>query len=295
MGGGTGTGATPVIAKLAKEMGCLTVAIVTTPFEFEGDERIAYAKDGIEKLRHCTDALIEVDNEKFYEVDRIWDDIYKIGTDNVRRCVQTITDITTRTGQMNRDFNDVKKVLKDAGPVIMGWGECPAESSWMEAFNKATTNEYGQNYDITKARKILIVFTTPHGIPNSKIKEVMDSIKAQGRSLANNISPNISFGQCIEERLDSNIKIAIIASGFKASTQAQTNPYIHSQDAKRETHRTSSGDKANTVHKEKKEKEKSDASQKQPQLPLTPKAEDINFDEPAYEHWTNSGRLDKRK
>jgi cell division GTPase FtsZ len=123
----------------------------------------------------------------------------------------------------------------------------------------------------------------------------MDSIKSQGRSSTNNISHNISFGQYYEERLDSNIKIAIIASGFNTPAQIQTKPYRRTQDTREEIHRTSSGDKANMVHKEKKEKEKSDANHRQPQLPLTPKADDINFDEPAYQNWKITGRLDKHK
>ncbi|MDR2708601.1 MAG: cell division protein FtsZ [Elusimicrobiota bacterium] len=283
MGGGTGTGAAPVVAQIAKELKCLTIAIVTTPFKWEGRDDIA--KEGLEKLRQCTDALIEVSNAKAIKIEGLsMESMYTVVDDVLRRSVQTITEVITQTGEINRDFNDVKTVLKDSGDAVIGWGECGAEENWMEAFNGAVHNELVESFDISKAKKILVNLTTPHNVPAAKIDEIL-AIFEKSVPGGTNVKGRVFFGQQYKDRLDNKVSVAVIASGFKTNERIGKRSQAPQEIKDQKDHKN--------IKRNPQQKEKSPTAQ--PQLPLQKTKSEIAFDVPAFEgHWQPSGRLDKR-
>ncbi|MDR1087222.1 MAG: cell division protein FtsZ [Endomicrobium sp.] len=210
MGGGTGTGAAPIIAKLAKEEGILTVGVVTKPFEHEGKIRMQQAEEGIKNLKEYTDALIVIPNERVFNVinERVaLDAFYQIIDDVLRQSVQAITDVITVTGEINRDFADVKNILLNSGTALIGIGE-GSSAEVKEAVKKAITSPLLDNYDISKASKALVNITTNSKIAAIKLQEIFNDIKNYG------INGHMFFGHTIDNRLDDKIKITIIATGF---------------------------------------------------------------------------------
>ncbi|MDR2812088.1 MAG: cell division protein FtsZ, partial [Endomicrobium sp.] len=211
MGGGTGTGAAPIIAKLAKESGILSIGVVTKPFEHEGKIRMQQAEDGINNLKEYTDALIVIPNERVFNVinERVaLDAFYHIIDDVLRQSIQAITDVITVTGEINRDFADVKNILLNSGTALIGIGESSGSDS-KEAVKKAVTSPLLDNYDISKAAKALVNITTNSNISAIKLQEVFNDIKSYG------INGHVFFGHTIDNRLDDKIKITIIATGFQ--------------------------------------------------------------------------------
>jgi cell division protein FtsZ len=211
MGGGTGTGAAPVIARLAKETGILTVGVVTKPFEHEGKIRMQQAEDGIKNLKEYTDALIVIPNERVFNVinERVALDVfYHIIDDVLRQSIQAITDVITVTGEINRDFADVKNILLNSGTALIGIGESSGSDS-KEAVEKAVTSPLLDNYDISKATKALVNITTNSNIAATKLQEIFNDIKSCG------INGHVFFGHTIDNRLNDKIKITIIATGFQ--------------------------------------------------------------------------------
>jgi len=213
MGGGTGTGAAPVVAKFAKEQGILTVGVVTKPFEHEGKVRMAQAEEGIKNLKEYTDALIVIPNERVFNVinERIaLDAFYQIIDDVLRQSIQAITDVITVTGEINRDFADVKNILSNSGTALIGIGE--STSSYVkEAVKKAVTSPLLDNYDISKAEKVLVNITTNSNVAALTLQEIFNDIKSYG------IDGHVFFGHTIDNRIDDKIKITIIATGFKTA------------------------------------------------------------------------------
>jgi cell division protein FtsZ len=211
MGGGTGTGVAPIVAKLTKEEGILTVGVVTKPFEHEGKIRMAQAEDGIKNLKEYTDALIVIPNERVFNVvnERVaLDAFYQIIDDVLRQSIQAITDIITVTGEINRDFADVKNILSNAGTALIGIGESTS-ADVKEAVKKAVTSPLLDNYDISKAKKALVNITTNSNITALTLQEIFNDIKSYG------INGHVFFGHTIDNRLDDKIKITIIATDFK--------------------------------------------------------------------------------
>jgi cell division protein FtsZ len=211
MGGGTGTGVIPIIAKLAKEAGILTVGVVTKPFEHEGKIRMQQAEDGIKNLKKYTDALIVIPNERVFNVinERVaLDAFYHIIDDVLRQSIQAITDVITVTGEINRDFADVKNILLNSGTALIGIGESSGSDS-KAAVKKAVTSPLLDNYDISKATKALVNITTNSNIVAIKLQEIFNDIKSYG------INGHVFFGHTIDNRLDDKIKITIIATGFQ--------------------------------------------------------------------------------
>ncbi|MDR3281540.1 MAG: cell division protein FtsZ [Endomicrobium sp.] len=215
MGGGTGTGAAPVIAKLAKEEGILTVGVVTKPFEHEGKIRMSQAEDGIKNLRKCTDALIIIPNERVFNVinERVaLDAFYQIIDDVLRQSIQAITDVITVPGEINRDFADVRNILINSGTALIGIGES-TNSNVKEAVKKAVTSPLLDSYDISKAERALVNITTNSKATALTLQEIFNDIKNYG------IDGHIFFGHTIDKRLDDKIKITIIATGFNKNIE----------------------------------------------------------------------------
>ncbi|MDR1928570.1 MAG: cell division protein FtsZ [Endomicrobium sp.] len=210
MGGGTGTGVAPIVARLAREEKILTIGVVTKPFEHEGKVRMAQAEEGIKNLKEYTDALIVIPNERVFNVinERVaFDAFYQIIDDVLRQSIQAITDVITITGEINRDFADVKNILSNAGTALIGIGES-ASTNVKEAVKKALTSPLLDNYDISMAKKVLVNITTNSNVQALILQEIFNDIRSYG------IDGHVFFGHTIDNRLDDKIKITIIATGF---------------------------------------------------------------------------------
>ncbi|MCA6079515.1 cell division protein FtsZ [Candidatus Endomicrobiellum agilis] len=216
MGGGTGTGVAPMVAKFAKEKGILTIGVVTKPFEHEGKVRMTQAEEGIKNLKGYTDALIVIPNEKVFNIinERVaLDAFYQIIDDVLRQSIQAITDVITITGEINRDFADVKNILSNSGTALIGIGESTS-SNVKEAVKKAVTSPLLDNYDISKAKNALVNVTINSSANALTLQEIFQDIASYG------INGHVFFGHTIDNRLDDKIKVTIIATGFETNDPA---------------------------------------------------------------------------
>lgn len=215
MGGGTGTGASPVIAEVAKEQGSLVVAVVTRPFKFEGKRRISQANEGIERLRDKVDALIVVPNDKLLQLaDKTTplSDTFALADDVLRQAVQGVTDLILRPGLVNVDFADVKTVMSNAGSAIMGIGEGSGEDRAQMAA-KASINSPLMESSMTGAKGVLFNVT---GGPNIGIHEIHQV--AQIITEAADEDASIIWGHVLDPSMEDSIMITVIATGFTAQS-----------------------------------------------------------------------------
>ena len=217
MGGGTGTGAAPVIARVSKEMGILTVGVVTRPFSAEGSERVSNANKGIAKLREYTDALIVIPNDRIFTlVDEKthYEKGFEVIDDVLRRAIEAITDTITKTGTVNIDFSDVEKVLTNVDNAIIALGD---GETFEEAFNNAITNKFVEGDDIRDADRILI------NMSYSKVSEVaIGDVKLAYDYVVKEFKhyKSLKVGNIENNDLDTKIRVAIIAS-FKKEDEKQ--------------------------------------------------------------------------
>ncbi|MCP4481773.1 MAG: cell division protein FtsZ [bacterium] len=212
MGGGTGTGAAPVIAKIARELGILTIGVVTKPFVFEGKVRSMNAEEGVENLRANLDTLIVIPNQRLFNVitidttiNKAWEQI----DDVLRQSIQSISDVITSTGLVNVDFNDVKAIMFDAGEAIMGMGESSGESRALRAAEMAITSKLLEDISIHGARGVLVNITGSNKLTMHEINDAMTLIHNTVSSEA-----NVFFGQVVDESMDGRIKVTVIATNF---------------------------------------------------------------------------------
>lgn len=211
MGGGTGTGAAPIIAETSKEMGILTVAVVTKPFPFEGKRRMLQADAGIEELRQCVDTLITIPNEKLLQVvekQTSFDEALKMADDVLKQGVQGISDLITIPGLVNLDFADVKTIMLDAGIAHMGIGRASGEHRAQEAARQAIHSPLLET-SIEGAGGVLINITGGRDLGLLEINEAAELVQKSVDSEA-----NIIFGAVIDENLKDEIVITVIATGF---------------------------------------------------------------------------------
>ena len=216
MGGGTGTGAAPVIARVSKELGILTVGVVTRPFTAEGPERVENAKKGIAELREYTDALIVIPNDRIFTlVDEKthYEKGFESIDDVLRRAIESITDTITKTGMVNIDFADVKGVLSDADNAIIGLGD---GQTFEEAFQKAITNKFVEGEDIVDAHRILIniSYSNINEIAISDVKYAYDYCAKEFKHYK-----SLKVGNIENNELDTKIRVAIIASFKKGEVK----------------------------------------------------------------------------
>jgi cell division protein FtsZ len=212
LGGGTGTGAAPIIASLASEMGALTVAVVTKPFSFEGKRRMTQAERGISELMESVDTTIVIPNEKllavaenagFFESFRIADDILRQG-------VQGISDIITIPGIINRDFADVKAIMASMGYAVMGTATAHGEHRTIDAAQKSIASPLLEAGAIDGARGILINITGSSSLKLAEVQQACSIIQGAAHEDA-----NIIFGAVLDEKMKDSVKITVIATGFK--------------------------------------------------------------------------------
>ena len=212
MGGGTGTGAAPLIAKVAKEMDILTVGIVTIPFRWEGDKKIDQALDGVEEISKNVDALLVINNERLSEIysDLSLDDAFDRADDTLSIAAKSIAEIITMRGKVNLDFNDVKTVLKDGGVAIMSTGYGEGENRVSTAIQNAQHSPLLNNNDIFKSKKVLL------NISYSSQKKLMMSEMDEVKEFMNRFNRDFEtkFGIAIDDTLGDKVKITLLATGF---------------------------------------------------------------------------------
>lgn len=216
MGGGTGTGATPILAEVAKELGILTVAIVTKPFHFEGSRRMSQAEEGIDSLKDKVDTLIIIPNQRLLEiVDKKMPllEAFKIVDSVLAQAVAGIADLITTPGLINVDFADVKTVMKDAGSALMGIGTGIGENRAAQAARTAISSPL-LNTSIQGARSVLFNIV---GGPDMTMAEVDEAAKLISESASPDA--NIIFGATINEKRVDEIQITLIATGFDESAR----------------------------------------------------------------------------
>ena len=221
MGGGTGTGAAPIIASLAAELGALTVAVVTKPFGFEGKRRRVQAEQGIRALRDTVDTLITIPNERllnFVERGTSLADAFKIADDILRQAVQGISDLITVPGEINLDFADVKTIMHGMGMALMGTGVSSGEHRAVEAAQRAISSPLLEEASIEGAKGVLINVT---GGPDMTLFEVHEA--ASIIQEAADEEANIIFGTVIDPRMKDEVKVTVIATGFDAATKGLLN------------------------------------------------------------------------
>jgi cell division protein FtsZ len=212
LGGGTGTGAAPVIASLASEMGALTVAVVTRPFAFEGKRRMAQAERGMQELLDSVDTMIVIPNEKLLAVakDAGFFESFRIADDVLRQGVQGISDIITIPGIINRDFADVKTTMAGMGYAVMGTAVRTGSRRAVEAATAAMASPLLEDGAIDGARGILINITGSKSLKLSEVNEASTLIQNAAHEDA-----NIIFGAVLDENMGDDVKITVIATGFR--------------------------------------------------------------------------------
>jgi cell division protein FtsZ len=214
LGGGTGTGAAPIIASLASELGALTVAVVTKPFAFEGKRRMQQAERGISELMDSIDTTIVIPNEKLLSVaqDAGFFESFKVADDILRQGVQGISDIITIPGIINRDFADVKAIMAAMGYAVMGTATANGARRATEAAQKAIASPLLEAGAIDGARGILINITGSSSLKLAEVQEACTIIQTAAHEDA-----NIIFGAVLDDKMKDSVKITVIATGFKDS------------------------------------------------------------------------------
>ncbi len=212
MGGGTGTGAAPVVARIAKELGALTIGVVTKPFSFEGKKRMNQALQGLEKLKETVDALIVIPNDKLLEVvDRrtTMREAFQVVDEVLLRGVQGISDIITVPGMINVDFADVRSVMESSGSALMGIGRGSGEGRALEAAKSAINSPLLET-SINGASGIIMNVT---GGPDMTLYEVTDAAQVIHDAVSEDAT--VHFGSVIDDRIQGEIQITVIATGFE--------------------------------------------------------------------------------
>jgi cell division protein FtsZ len=212
LGGGTGTGAAPIIASLASEMGALTVAVVTRPFNFEGKRRMSQAERGLQELMDGVDTTIVIPNEKLLAVaqDAGFFESFRVADDILRQAVQGISDIITIPGIINRDFADVKAIMAGMGYAVMGTATSKGERRAIEAAQRAIASPLLEAGAIDGARGILINITGSSSLRLAEVNEASTIIQNAAHEDA-----NIIFGAVLDEKMKDEVKITVIATGFQ--------------------------------------------------------------------------------
>jgi cell division protein FtsZ len=212
MGGGTGTGAAPIITSVAKEKGCLTVAVVTKPFLFEGKRRLVQAEAGLRELRSTVDTLISIPNQRLLSVvgkQTSLRDAFRICDDVLRQAVQGISDLITIPGLINLDFADVQTIMSEMGMALLGTGVSRGDNRAVEAAQKAISSPLLEESSIEGARGVLINITGGPDLTLFEVNEASSIIKEVAHEDA-----QIIFGSVIDDNMQGEIRVTVIATGF---------------------------------------------------------------------------------
>jgi cell division protein FtsZ len=235
LGGGTGTGAAPVVASIASQLGgdsgaVLTVAVVTLPFSLEGKRRMTQASDGLSQLRECVDSVIAIPNDRLLQTvarNTPVSEAFRVADDVLRQAVQGISDIITIPGQINLDFADVRAVMKGMGPAVMGTGIGEGEARAVEAAQRAISNPLLEDSSIDGARGIIVNIT---GGPDLSLAEAAEATALITK--ASDPEANVIYGIVTDESMGEAVKVTVIATGFSrgarkaASTPVDLGNYV---------------------------------------------------------------------
>jgi cell division protein FtsZ len=224
LGGGTGTGAAPVIASLASELGALTVAVVTKPFKFEGKKRLAQADRGLAALRECVDTIITIPNERLLTIiDRgtTLPQAFATADDVLRQAIQGISDLILVPGLINLDFADVKTIMSGMGMAMMGTGIMAGENRTLEAAKAAISSPLLEGASVQGARGVIINVTGGHDMSLMEVNEASLLIQEAAHEDA-----NIIFGAVVDPTLDGRVKVTVIATGFDAVAAHEPAPSV---------------------------------------------------------------------
>jgi cell division protein FtsZ len=225
LGGGTGTGAAPVIASLASELGALTVAVVTKPFKFEGKKRLAQAERGLAVLRECVDTVITIPNERLLTIiDRktTLSEAFETADDVLRQAIQGISDLILVPGLINLDFADVKTIMSGMGMAMMGTGVMSGENRTIDAAKAAISSPLLEGAQVNGARGVIINVTGGSDMSLMEVNEASLLIQEAAHEDA-----NIIFGAVIDPKLEGHVKVTVIATGFDAAVASQSVPPEH--------------------------------------------------------------------
>ena len=226
MGGGTGTGAAPVIAEVAREMGILTVAVVTKPFSFEGSKRMRLAEAGIEELGRHVDALIVILNDKLEEVlgeDVTMDEAFKAADDVLNNAVAGISEIINREGLVNVDFQDVRTVMSEQGMAMMGSAQMSGMDRARIAAEQAIASPLLEGVTLSGARGVLVNITaTRESLKHGEVKAVMNTVRSFAADDA-----TIIFGAVYDSAMEDNLRVTVVATGLGSPVaQRQSKPQL---------------------------------------------------------------------
>ena len=214
LGGGTGTGAAPVVASLAREMGALTVAVVTRPFAFEGPRRMKQAEKGLAELASTVDTVLSIPNDRLLELvpkGTSFFEAFKLADDVLRQAVQGISDIITTPGLINRDFSDIRAIMLGMGYAMMGTATCRGERAPVEAARQAISSPLLEEGGVKGARGVLINITASSRLSLHDVNEACSLI----RGATTNDDVQINFGVVMDEEMGDEVKITVIATGFQ--------------------------------------------------------------------------------
>jgi cell division protein FtsZ len=237
MGGGTGTGGAPIVAQVAKEMGILTVAVVTKPFSFEGKKRTDIAADGIEELKGYVDSLITIPNEKLLSVlgkNVSLLDAFKAGNDVLLGAVQGIAELITRPGLINVDFADVRTVMSEMGMAMMGSGKASGENRAREAAEAAIASPLLEDVNLSGARGILVNVTAGMDMSIGEFEEVGNTVKEFASDNA-----TVVVGTVIDPDMTGELRVTVVATGLGREHEAVS---MTEKSVKLVVDKTNSGD-----------------------------------------------------
>jgi cell division protein FtsZ len=224
MGGGTGTGAAPIVAQIAREDGALTIAVVTKPFAFEGTRRATVARDGAECLSEYVDTLIMVPNDRLIEIVNKWislDVAFRIADEVLRQVIQGISELITRPGLINLDFADVRAILRGSGGAHISIGHGEGDGKALEAVRSALKNPLLDVDSISDTEGLLVNITGGEDLTLAEVNQAMETISQSTRPQA-----QVLFGTVIDPRMEGRVEITLIATGAKARRKptAQSEP-----------------------------------------------------------------------
>ena len=222
MGGGTGTGAAPIVARVAREMGILTVGVVTKPFHFEGARRMSVAEAGLSEMQQVVDTLIVIPNQNLFQVASertTFVEAFQMADDVLYQGVQGVTDLMVRPGMINLDFADVRSVMEEKGKAMMGTGEAEGETRAIDAAEKAIANPLLDEVSLKGAQGVLINITGGYDLALFEMDEAANRIKEE-------VDPNamIKFGSAIDPDLEGKMRVSVVATGIDAEAMSARPP-----------------------------------------------------------------------
>jgi cell division protein FtsZ len=231
MGGGTGTGAAPVVARVAREMGILTVGVVTKPFHFEGQRRMAVAEAGVAQMQKVVDTLIVIPNQNLFQVASertTFVEAFVMADDVLYQGVQGVTDLMVRPGMINLDFADVKSVMEQMGKAMMGTGEAEGDTRAIDAAEKAIANPLLDEVSLKGAKGVLINITGGYDLTLFEMDEAANRIKDE-------VDPDamIKFGSALDPQMEGKMRVSVVATGIDTEAEEADHPREEAQAPRR--------------------------------------------------------------